>query len=159
MVFVCTCSNSLFGLMFVRSLYRPLSFYAQFRSRLGALKVSPSMCLIGFHSGLLCKGPDKRADGNRDHHLRARDRGEPTPGTTGDGGRGMPWGGEGRGAWQHRTPKPRNPKTPQPSTLYNIEAYIATNISSFGFLSTVVYDDRWPPKPSSKSKGVKTPTP
>ena len=33
------------------------------------------MCLIDFDSGLLSKGPEERADGDRDHHLRGRDRG------------------------------------------------------------------------------------
>ena len=44
------------GLVFLCFLYRPLSFYAQFR--LGTLKVIPSMCLIDIHSGLLSKGPE-----------------------------------------------------------------------------------------------------
>ena len=33
------------------------------------------MCLIDFHSGLLSKGPQERADGDRDHHLRGKEEG------------------------------------------------------------------------------------
>ena len=40
--------------MFLRTLYRPLSFQAKFR--LGSLQVSLSACLNDFHSGLLSKG-------------------------------------------------------------------------------------------------------
>ena len=47
--------NRTWLVMFLRKLYRPLSFQAKFR--LGSLKVSLSTCLNDFHSGLLSKGP------------------------------------------------------------------------------------------------------
>ena len=46
---------------------------------MGALKVSPSIW-----SNVLSNGPEERADGNHDHHLRGRDRGGSH--TTGGGG-------------------------------------------------------------------------
>ena len=86
--------NSLFGLMFLRnfrSLYRPLSFYALFR--MVAVKVSPSICLNNFHSGVLSKGPEELADGDHDH-LRGRERG----GDPHNREPGIPWSGWGGGA-------------------------------------------------------------
>ena len=79
-----------------RNLYRPLSFYAHFR--LGALKVSPRMWLIDFLSGLLSKGPEERADGDRDHHLRATEETHTPQGTTREGYQAVGGGGVGRGA-------------------------------------------------------------
>ena len=52
--------NRAWLVMFLRKLYRPLSYQAKFR--LGSLKVSLSTCLIAFHSGLLSKGPEESPD-------------------------------------------------------------------------------------------------
>ena len=60
--------NRAWLVMFLRKLYRPLSFQAKFR--LGSLKVSLSTCLNDFHSELLSKGPEESADGAHDHHFR-----------------------------------------------------------------------------------------
>ena len=91
--------QSFFGMMFCRSLYRPLS------------KVNPSMCFNDTHPGLLSKGLEERADGDHDHHLGgggAR-RGKPREPQGGRAGRGkstpqgtttragIPWYGEGEG--------------------------------------------------------------
>ena len=62
--------NRTWLVMFLRKLYRPLSFQAKFR--LGSLKLSLSAFLNDFHSGLLSKGPLESADGDHDHHLRHR---------------------------------------------------------------------------------------
>ena len=53
--------NRVWLLMFLRKLYRPLSFKVKFR--LGSLKVSLSTWLNDCHSGLLSKGPEESADG------------------------------------------------------------------------------------------------
>ena len=45
------------------------------------------MCLNDFHSGILRKGPEERADGDHDQHLRVRDSGG-THTAGNDGGRG-----------------------------------------------------------------------
>ena len=78
-----------------RSLYRSLSFYAQFR--LGVLS-QPSMCLNDFHSGLLSKGPEEPADRDRARHLRVGTGGEPTHQNKpqGEGGLAAPRAGFGR---------------------------------------------------------------
>ena len=55
-------------------------------------------CFIDFHLGLLSKGPQERADGDRDRHLRGRDRaGTHTTETHGEGADNKEWGGWGGG--------------------------------------------------------------
>ena len=58
---------------------------------MGAVKVSPSICLNSFHSGVLSKVPEEPADGDHDH-LRGRDRGTHTTGNH-RGRAGIPGGG------------------------------------------------------------------
>ena len=54
------------------------------------------MCLNDLHSGVLSKGPEERAHGDHDYHLRGRDRGKPTPQATTRAGGGIPGGRGGR---------------------------------------------------------------
>ena len=92
MFFAFICFRSLFGLMFFRRFSQFVSTLASLCSgSLGALKVSPSMCLTDFQSGVLSKGREELADEDHDHHLR-RDRGGTH--TTGNHRRG---GGGGHG--------------------------------------------------------------
>ena len=68
----------------------------RFGWRLGALKISPSMCLIDFHSGHLSKGPEERMGivittlGGAGNHK----------------GRGIPCGREEGGPWHRCTISP-----------------------------------------------------